>query len=521
MDDKREGKMKDRSHKSRSRSREARRTPSRSPGYDRRRRRDRSRSRSRDRRRRSPAMRRRRRSPSVPPPPSMQQVPPPPMIGNARSYMTGPPPMYDAYGSYPAPPPVAGPYMGDMGAPAYGTYDYGAPTDAYGAMMAPVPPMMVGQPVPPGDDYRTSWTTQPPPVPVVQETEEDKRKKEAAIALEVRNQRESLKKQRDDYKRRASALKRELKTLKQQRTDLSSGREPPSPTTSSFIKENDKLQSQIQNKISTIENVIDMLDGIIEKDKTPTPPPLGSIDTLEAMGGAGKDDLMLAAPLVPPGEEPRKLPRTPPEIDTSHRGHREFSDSPERLKNEVLETMKRSKARKEELSTGKADQFEDEKDLADIKRKPFFNYIYYDPELHWCSICDIFPKTAKDYLNHLHTEQHTARAAAEITSTQQEYPWRANLQSDEQPHYPDVPNKRTPIRGLQFFVPATAWYCKICDFWMGDLHCASVHLKSTLHGIKYAEYVDVHRNFEMDWMSDRQKAYERTKDAGREQLAST
>lgn len=58
----------------------------------------------------------------------------------------------------------------------------------------------------------------------------------------MRNQRASLKKQRDDYMQRAGALKRELKILKQQRADLSSGREPPSPTTNSFIKENDKLQ---------------------------------------------------------------------------------------------------------------------------------------------------------------------------------------------------------------------------------------------------------------------------------------
>lgn len=35
--------------------------------------------------------------------------------------------------------------------------------------------------------------------------------------------------------------------------------------------------------------------------------------------------------------------------------------------------------------------------------------------------------------------------------------------------------------GLQFFVSATAWYCKLCNVFMGDLHCASVHLKSDQH----------------------------------------
>lgn len=49
------------------------------------------------------------------------------------------------------------------------------------------------------------------------------------------------------------------------------------------------------------------------------------------------------------------------------------------------------------------------------------------------------------------------------------------------PSYPNAPSRRTPIRGLQFFVPATSWYCKLCSVWMGDLHCASLHLKSKCH----------------------------------------
>lgn len=102
--------------------------------------------------------------------------------------------MYDAYGGYPPP---AGPYMGDMAA-GYGGYDYGAPggppADGYGGMMNAAAPMMLGQPGPPGDEYvgGPGWSTAPP-APVIQETEEEKRKREAAIALEVRNQRASLK----------------------------------------------------------------------------------------------------------------------------------------------------------------------------------------------------------------------------------------------------------------------------------------------------------------------------------------
>lgn len=67
----------------------------------------------------------------------------------------------------------------------------------------------------------------------------------AAIALEKKNQRDTIRKQRDDYKRRATALKRELKILREQREELASGTEPPSPTTNGFLKENDRLQVNI------------------------------------------------------------------------------------------------------------------------------------------------------------------------------------------------------------------------------------------------------------------------------------
>lgn len=64
----------------------------------------------------------------------------------------------------------------------------------------------------------------------------------AAIAAEKKIQRDTIRKQRDDYIRRASALKRELIALKEQREELITGNEPPSPTTHSFVKENDRLQ---------------------------------------------------------------------------------------------------------------------------------------------------------------------------------------------------------------------------------------------------------------------------------------
>lgn len=49
--------------------------------------------------------------------------------------------------------------------------------------------------------------------------------------------------------------------------------------------------------------------------------------------------------------------------------------------------------------------------------------------------------------------------------------------------------------GLEFFIGTQAWYCKLCDTWIGDLHCASAHFKSKQHNDLYAVitlYIYIH-----------------------------
>lgn len=107
----------------------------------------------------------------------------------------------------------------------------------------------------------------------------------------------------------------------------------------------------------------------------------------------------------------------------------------------------------------------------------------FDPELHWCKNCQVFPKTAKDYLAHLHTKEHTDKSVKNAADA----PWRNSFsKANGVSSFPDAPTKRAPIRGLQFFEPATAWFCKLCDVFIGDTWCASMHLKSELHNEQYA-----------------------------------
>lgn len=41
-----------------------------------------------------------------------------------------------------------------------------------------------------------------------------------------------------------------------------------------------------------------------------------------------------------------------------------------------------------------------------MDEKNRINYVFYDPETHWCQHCDVFPKSAKEFLQHLQSKEH-------------------------------------------------------------------------------------------------------------------
>lgn len=135
------------------------------------------------------------------------------------------------------------------------------------------------------------------------------------------------------------------------------------------------------------------------------------------------------------------------------------------------------------------------------KEEERVNYTFYDPEQHWCKACATFPKSAKEFLGHLHSEDHKNNVKPP------EIPWHDHLVNDDMPTYANAPSKRIPIRGLQFFVPSVAWYCKLCAIWIGDLHCASSHLKSKTHGKEFEKFIQKNPTYETDWLQEREKAF--------------
>ena len=78
-----------------------------------------------------------------------------------------------------------------------------------------------------------------------------------------------------------------------------------------------------------------------------------------------------------------------------------------------------------------------------------FNYVHYDPEIHWCSVCSVFPKSAKDYLNHLHSAEHRLLIQEKQIN---EAPWHKSTPESEIPSNKEGPVKRIPIKGNVFLV---------------------------------------------------------------------
>ncbi|XP_012258005.2 zinc finger matrin-type protein CG9776-like isoform X2 [Athalia rosae] len=466
----------DESHRRRSRKYERSPSPRRSR-YRRSRSRDRrSCSSSRDRRRKETS---RNQDWKQPAPQAAPQGPPPAAPGNYQTsvhnqYQAPPPPNTGQ------PPPTMPPYN-----PGYNynynynqNYDYSYQQPAsyrsdypppgwqgtqvpYNSQQPPPPPNLATQ-----SDSTRSVETGPPGLSSVIPRPEDAKKE--AIAAEVKQQKATLGKQREEYIKKSTTLQRELEILRQQCDEISKDGDRDN---NRILKENQKLQIEIQNKMKSIHNVIDMLTGIIGDKAT-------------------VDDLKIKFKV----EATSKHSRSPK--DDFPKGK---SESPDRAS--ISDSDKESKVDR--------DRERDKKTPEDMK--PMYNFVHYDPEMHWCKVCDIFPKTAKEYLNHLHSNEHKETC---LERKIVDMPWhKANGEGTEKevPYYPGLPTKRTPIKGLQFFISSTAWYCKLCDSWIGDLHCASLHLKSKRHSENFSRFVEQNPHWETDWMADREKAFSEEK----------
>ncbi|KAF6211718.1 hypothetical protein GE061_012233 [Apolygus lucorum] len=386
----------------------------------------------------------------------MNNIPPPTGLGPGPS-MVGTGPVPSMMGNVPPPnmvnsgPPImSGPNMDRTPTPNMATsWETQQGNFPYANTEFPPPHSGIQMPV-------MNFSRPPDPVPSPSNVDIPKAN---AVEQELVQQKRTLAIQREEYFKKKISLTRDLKSLKDKKRELQKDK-----GSEKLLKENMKLQDEIEQKLKSLDSVIEMLTHII-----------GDKDEIEMLL---KDTSRRSA--SPPKKAKKKRSR---------------SKSPSRSRSDKKRSPPPSKR----------------------SSSPHVNIVHYDPELHWCSVCNVFPRSASSYLSHLHSDQHktSVKNRKDKDTPDEEFaPWRVHERREPSPpSYKNAPSRRVPIRGVPFLTPATAWYCSLCKMWLGDLEVADRHLRGEKHAANYSTYVTENPHWEVDWLRDRTRAYERNSEA--------
>lgn len=124
-------------------------------------------------------------------------------------------------------------------------------------------------------------------------------------------------------------------------------------------------------------------------------------------------------------------------------------------------------------------------------------FVYEDPRDHWCQQCNVVMPTMNEMFRHLHSPKHK-----EATPSH-ERPW-ADLEKPAPPanqkfHRTIVSN----VKGVQFLVGISGYYCKLCKVMSGDSAMARNHLHSLEHNQNYTKYILLNPFYERRWKMEK------------------
>lgn len=123
-------------------------------------------------------------------------------------------------------------------------------------------------------------------------------------------------------------------------------------------------------------------------------------------------------------------------------------------------------------------------------------FVYEDPRDHWCQQCNVLVPTMNDMFRHLHSPKHK-----EATPSH-DRPW-AEI---EKPVSANQKFHRTivsTVKGVQFLVGMSGYYCKLCKVMSGDSAMARNHLHSLEHNQNYTKYILLNPFYERRWKMER------------------
>ncbi|XP_064489859.1 uncharacterized protein LOC135401394 [Ornithodoros turicata] len=126
-------------------------------------------------------------------------------------------------------------------------------------------------------------------------------------------------------------------------------------------------------------------------------------------------------------------------------------------------------------------------------------FIYEDPRDHWCQSCNTIVANVNEIFKHLHSDKHKE------TIPTHERPW-AEIEKPQPPSKSYQRTIVTNLKGVQFMVGMSGYYCKLCKVMSGDSAMARNHLFSTEHNQNYTKFILLNPFYERRWKMERDVA---------------
>lgn len=125
-------------------------------------------------------------------------------------------------------------------------------------------------------------------------------------------------------------------------------------------------------------------------------------------------------------------------------------------------------------------------------------FVYEDPRDHWCQTCNMVLPSMNDMFRHLHSPKHK-----EATPTH-DRPWaEIEKQTPKQNFHRTIVST---VKGVQFLVGISGYYCKLCKVMSGDSAMARNHLHSLEHNQNYTKYILLNPFYERRWKMEKDLA---------------
>ncbi|GAB1607508.1 hypothetical protein Ahia01_001034300, partial [Argonauta hians] len=111
------------------------------------------------------------------------------------------------------------------------------------------------------------------------------------------------------------------------------------------------------------------------------------------------------------------------------------------------------------------------------------SYEYFDPGNHWCRHCNLVTSNIYELFHHLQSKKHKTKLS------HYDRPWLPESLKNPSSKPKTGQVQMAPIKGVEFLMSTSAFYCTLCEEFSGDVLCAETHVKSERHNAAYQKHI--------------------------------